>query len=100
MFMPVFVILNLLCIILLYILLCNTAIIKTKRQDNGKYIYDKKYIIGSNSMGGASIIVTLLLIVIPITWLMCIFCAGLVVGAYLEGHVDVFGKNKLVNYDR
>ena len=99
MFMPVFVILNLLCIILLYILLCNTAIIKAKRQDNGMYIYDKKYIIGTNITGGA-IFVTLLMIVIPITWLMCIFCAGLVVGAYLEGHVDVFGKNKLVNDDR
>jgi hypothetical protein len=98
--MSVFIVLNVLCLIALYFLLCNTAIIKTNRQDDGRYLYDKVYIIGDiikpNNMNDfAKGVVLLLLSVVPITWMICMSVSIFILFGYLNGRVEIFGKNKM-----
>lgn len=97
--MPVCIFLNVLCLIILYGLLCNTAIIKTNKQDDGRYLYDKVYIIGDiikpNNMDQLTRgVVLFILCLIPITWVVCVSILTSVFVAYLTGYAEVFGKNK------
>ena len=94
---PPFVYINIIYIVILYILLCNTAIIKYKHQKDNKYIYDRSYIIGglikiNNAERLTIYFVTFLLTLIPVTWLLCVGACILLFVLYCLGHVEVFGK--------
>ena len=94
---PPFVFLNIICVVILYVLLCNTAIIKYKHQKDNKYIYDKSYIIDrlivfDKTERLTMFYVVFLLTFIPVTWLLCVGACILIFVLYCLGHVEVFGK--------
>lgn len=99
-FFPLFVILNVLCVFGLYALLCNTALITKREQNNGYFIYDKEYIIGDFiKMNGCSRFwlygLCVLLCCVPFTWWLCAIISLLILVGYDAGMFDVFGKNKI-----
>ena len=95
-----FLIFNIIFMIALYGMLCNTALIKKTLSNNGLYIYDRSYIIGdliTNKEMPALYIISFMLAFVPITWIICIFIAFIIWCAYNYGLVELFGKNK-INY--
>lgn len=95
--MIIYILINVLWVVVTYALLCNSAIIKIIKQNNGKYIYDRIFIIGdiikTNTMCKLyRFVISVLLFVTPITWIVCVVISGLIIGGYLSGNLEVFGK--------
>lgn len=87
--------------LLTYVLLCHTAIITAHKISTGNYIFKKHYVFGDiirlNDINSAILFLALMLLcVIPVTWVACIITWVFVAIGYVNGRLDVFGKNKII----
>lgn len=94
---------NIITLLLTYVLFCNTAYVQKTLRPDGVYCTRWRCVIPDIikvEIGTfSSVYVTLCMIVIPFTYLVCIFFWIIVLCGYLMGILEVFGKSNGVDFE-